>query len=66
MQFRGRVKRFDPDMGVGYIVREPDRHEVLVRSEGLALGVDALYEGDEVVFDIDMGTNAQARDVMRG
>lgn len=51
--------------GIGYIVREPDRHEILVRSSGLALGVDALYEGDRVAFDIDMGTNAQARNVMR-
>ncbi len=65
MQCTGIVKRFDPEAGVGHIVRDPDRHEVLVRSEGLALGVEALYEGDEVAFDIDTGTNAQARDVMR-
>jgi cold shock CspA family protein len=38
-----------------YIVREPDRHKILVRSSGLALGVDALYEGDRVAFDVDMG-----------
>jgi len=65
MQFTGTVKKYDLDEGVGYIVRDPDRHEVLVRSTGLALGVDALYEGDEVAFDIDSGTNAQARNVMR-
>lgn len=65
MQFTGIVKSFDVDEGVGYIVREPDRHEVIVRTVGLALGVDALYEGDRVQFDIDMGTNAQARNVMR-
>jgi cold shock CspA family protein len=65
VQFTGIVKSYDADEGVGYIVREPDRHEVIVRSGGLALGVDALYEGDHVAFDIDMGTNAQARNVMR-
>ncbi|MEA2184808.1 MAG: Cold-shock DNA-binding domain [Solirubrobacteraceae bacterium] len=65
MQFTGIVKSYDADEGVGYIVREPDRHEIVVRSGGLALGVDALYEGDRVAFDIDMGTNAQARNVVR-
>jgi cold shock CspA family protein len=65
VQFTGIVKSYDADEGVGYIVREPDRHEIVVRSGGLALGVNALYEGDRVAFDIDMGTNAQARNVMR-
>lgn len=65
MQFTGVVKSFDADEGVGYIVRDRDRHEILVRSGGLALGVDTLSEGDRVEFDIDMGTNAQARNVVR-
>lgn len=65
MQFTGIVKSYDADEGVGYIVRDPDRHEILVRSGGLALGVGVLYEGDRVAFDIDTGTNAQARNVMR-
>jgi cold shock CspA family protein len=65
VQFTGIVKSYDADEGIGYIVREPDRHEILVRSSGLALGVDALYVGDRVAFDVDMGTNAQARNVMR-
>ena len=65
MQFTGIVKSYAADEGVGYIVREPDRHEILVRSSGLALGVDTLYEGDRVAFDVDMGTNPQARNVMR-
>ena len=65
MQFTGIVKSYDADEGVGYIVRDPGRHEILVRSSGLALGVDALYEGDRVAFDIDTGTNAQAHNVMR-
>jgi cold shock CspA family protein len=55
VQFTGIVKSYDADEGIGYIVREPDRHEILVRSSGLALGVDALYKDDRVAFDIDMG-----------
>ena len=65
MQFTGVVKSFDADTGVGTIVRDPDRHEVVVRSAGLALGVETLSVGDRVAFDIDMGTDAQARNVMR-
>jgi len=65
LQFTGTVKSFDPEEGVGTIVREPDRHEILVRSAGLALGVDTLSPGDRVEFDIDTGTSAQARNVMR-
>jgi len=65
MQFTGTVKSFDADEGFGYIVRDPDRHEIPVRSRGLALGVDMLYEGDRVEFDIDTGTDAQARNVVR-
>lgn len=56
MQFTGIVKSFDADEGFGYIVREPDRHEVAVRSAGLALGAETLSSGDRVQFDIDMGT----------
>ena len=62
MQFTGIVKSYDADEGVGYIVREPDRHEILVRSSGLALGVDALYEGDRVAFDGGLPWNHDLRD----
>jgi cold shock CspA family protein len=65
VQFTGIVKSFDADEGFGTIVREPDRHEIAVRSAGLALGVETLSAGDRVEFDIDMGTNAQARNVVR-
>jgi cold shock CspA family protein len=65
VQLTGIVKSYDVDEDIGYIVREPGRHEIIVRSSGLALGVDTLYEGDRVAFDMDMGTNAQARNVMR-
>lgn len=32
MQFTGIVKSYDADEGIGDIVREPDRHEILMRS----------------------------------
>ena len=64
MQFTGIVKSFDDDEGVGTIVRDRDKLEIVVRSAGLALGVNALYEGDPVQFDVDLGVNPEARNVM--
>ncbi|MEA2299173.1 MAG: Cold-shock DNA-binding domain [Solirubrobacteraceae bacterium] len=64
MQFTGIVKKFDEDEGVGTIVRDRDQHEIVVRTIGLALGVSALTPGDRVQFDVDMGVNPQARNVM--
>jgi cold shock CspA family protein len=64
MQFTGIVKSFDDDEGVGTIVRDRDHHEIVVQTSGLALGVGALNEGDHVAFDVDLGVNPQARNVM--
>jgi cold shock CspA family protein len=64
VQFTGIVKSFDEDDGVGTIVRDRDQHEIVVRTTGLALGVGALREGDRVAFDVDLGVNPQARNVM--
>jgi cold shock CspA family protein len=64
VQFTGTVKAFDEDEGVGTIVRDRDKLEIPVRSAGLALGVSALYEGDSVQFDVEMGLNPHARNVM--
>jgi cold shock CspA family protein len=65
VQFTGVVKSFDEDEGVGTIVRDRDKLEIVVRTVGLALGVTALDEGDRVQFDIDMGVDPQARNVIR-
>lgn len=64
MQFTGIVKAFDPDEGVGTIVRDRDQHEIVVSTVGLAMGVNGLTEGDRVQFDVDFGVNPQARNVM--
>ncbi len=65
MQFTGIVSSFDADEGCGTIVRDGDRQVVNVRSAGLALGVESLSEGDRVAFDLGLGTDWQARNVMR-
>ena len=65
MQFTGTVKSFDEAEGTGTIVRDRDKLEIPVRTAGLAPGVSALSEGDRVQFDVDMGVNPQARNVMQ-
>ncbi|MEA2370689.1 MAG: Cold-shock DNA-binding domain [Solirubrobacteraceae bacterium] len=64
MQFTGTVKSFDEDEGVGTIVRDRDKLEIPVSSAGLALGVSGLSEGDPVQFDVGLGLNPEARNVM--
>jgi len=64
VQFTGIVKAFDEDEGVGTIVRDRDKLEIVVRTAGLAIGVTALSGGDRVQFDVDMGVAPQARNVM--
>ena len=64
MQFTGTDKSFDEDEGVGTIVRDRDKLEIPVSSAGLALGVSGLAEGDPVQFDVGLGLNPEARNVM--
>jgi cold shock CspA family protein len=64
VQFTGTVKAFDEGEGVGTIVRDRDQHEIVVSTVGLALGISSLSEGDRVAFDVDLGVNPQARNVM--
>jgi cold shock CspA family protein len=64
VQFTGTVKSFDEDEGVGTIVRDRDKLEIPVSSAGLALGVSGLSEGDPVQFDVGLGLNPEARNVM--
>jgi cold shock CspA family protein len=64
VQFTGTVKSFDESEGAGTIVRDRDKLEIPVRTAGLAIGVNTLSEGDHVQFDVDMGLNPQARNVM--
>jgi cold shock CspA family protein len=64
VQFTGIVKSFEEDEGAGTIVRDGDRHEIVVLTAGLALGVSTLSEGDRVQFDVNMGVKPQARNVV--
>ena len=64
MEFTGVVKSYDEDEGKGVIVRHRDKHEIVVTARGLGPGVRALYEGDEVDFDVDLSVMPQARNVI--
>jgi cold shock CspA family protein len=64
MQFTGTVKSFDEDEGAGWIIRDGDRHQIVVLRAGLALGVSTLSEGDRVQFDVSVGVRPQAWNVM--
>jgi CspA family cold shock protein len=50
---QGVVKIYDPDTGVGVIVREVDRSEVYLRPNSLTGSVfRTLRQGQRVVFDL--------------
>jgi cold shock CspA family protein len=65
MQFTGTVKSFDEDEGKGVIVRDRDKHEIVVTPRGFALGLTTLFEDDRVEFDVDLSVVPQARNVIR-
>lgn len=65
MQFTGTVKWFDEDEGKGVIVRDRDKHEIVVTTRGFAFGISTLYEDDRVEFDVDFSVMPQARNVVR-
>ncbi len=51
---QGVVKVYDPTTGVGVIVRDDDRTEVLLRPGSLSGSLfRTLRQGQRVVFDID-------------
>ena len=51
---QGVVKVYDPETGIGVIVRDDDRSEVLLRPGSLAGSVfRMLRQGQRVVFEIE-------------
>jgi len=51
---QGVVKLYDPETGVGVVIRDDDQTEVLLRPGSLAGSVfRTLRQGQRVVFDID-------------
>lgn len=51
---QGVVKVYDPETGVGVIVRDDDRSEVLLRPGSLAGSLfRTLRQGQRVVFDLE-------------
>lgn len=65
MEFTGIVKSYDEDESKGVIVRDRDKHEIVVTARGFGPGVTSLYEDDRVEFDVDLGVMPQARNVIR-
>jgi CspA family cold shock protein len=65
MQFTGSVKWFNEDEGKGVIIRDRDKHEIVVTARGLGIGVTTLFEDDRVEFDVDLSVMPQARNVIR-
>ena len=51
---QGVVKVYDPETGVGVIVRDDDRSEVLIQPGSLAGSLfRTLRQGQRVVFDLE-------------
>jgi cold shock CspA family protein len=65
MEFTGIVKTYDEDEGKGIIVRDRDKHEIVVTSRGFGPGITALFEDDRVEFDVDFTVMPEAHNVIR-
>ncbi|MFQ5517422.1 MAG: cold-shock protein [Acidimicrobiia bacterium] len=51
---QGVVKIYDPETGVGVVVRDDDRGEILLQPGSLAGSVfRTLRQGQRIVFDVD-------------
>ena len=66
MGYRGKVKRFDPEKGYGFIARD-DGRDVFVHYSAIQMeGFKTLDEGAAVEFDIVEGARGlQAANVSR-
>lgn len=65
---QGVVKIYDPQTGVGVIVRDDDRSEVYLRAGSLSGSVfRMLRQGQRIVFDTEQdGDQLFARDIRFG
>ena len=63
---RGRVDRYSPYLGQGFIVHEDGGPEAFVRRENLAFGEEDLRNNEEVMFEVAEGSEGpEARNVFR-
>ncbi len=48
----GKVKFFNEDKGIGFIIADGSNEEIFVHISGL---VDQIRENDQVTFDVEQG-----------
>ena len=53
MNVKGKVKFFNDSKGFGFFTRDDGSGDVFVHRSDLPAGVDMLYEGQAVSFDIE-------------
>ena len=56
MNVKGKVKFFNDSKGFGFFTRDDGSGDVFVHRSDLPAGVDMLYEGQAVSFDVEKTT----------
>ena len=61
MTLNGKVNRFKPTKGYGFISRDDDSKDVFVHSSAVRdAGLSGLAEGEAISFEVEEGTKGPA------